>query len=366
MQNNLSPSKLLGRVAAVAQRHPRLLKRLGDLETRAVEHRLAGIAVNAPIYITGLARAGSTIMLELLSRHPDTATHRYVDFPLLHVPVWWHGFVARAARSDTDAVERFHGDRIRVTAQSPEAMEEILWMAFFPRCHEPSEVNVMDAGTEAPAFESFYRDHIRKLLFIRKGSRYLAKGNYNAVRLRYLHKLFPDARFVLMVRPPVGHVASLMKQHRLLCEEERRDPRVLTYMRQSGHFEFGLDRRPVNTGEPGRIERVRGLWESGDEARGWACYWSVVYDYLSDVLDQDAGLRAACTLVDYRRLCEHSETVLNRVYARTGLEVGADTVAEQAEILTPPDYYSPGLTGAEERAIEDEALGTYERILRFA
>ena len=90
---------------------------------------------------------------------------------------------------------------------------------------------VLDAATSNPAFERFYADHLKKILLVRGGQRYLSKGNYNLTRFAYLRKLFPDARFIVPVRDPRWHIASLMKQHRLFCAEERRDPRILKHMR---------------------------------------------------------------------------------------------------------------------------------------
>src|SRR3546814_14155500 len=87
-----------------------------------------------------------------------------------------------------------------ITPDSPEAFEEVLWMAFFPDLHDPTASSVLDERTDNAAFESFYRDHIRKLLRVRGGRRYLSKGNYSVTRLEYLLKVFPDARFILPVQ----------------------------------------------------------------------------------------------------------------------------------------------------------------------
>ncbi|MFM8584267.1 MAG: hypothetical protein ACKOFW_22650, partial [Planctomycetaceae bacterium] len=54
---------------------------LGDWETRWVGRQLAGVTLDRPIFLTGLARSGTTILLEELSRLPGVATHRYRDFP---------------------------------------------------------------------------------------------------------------------------------------------------------------------------------------------------------------------------------------------------------------------------------------------
>src|SRR5690606_4177504 len=250
------------RLGGLLERYPRLWTRLGDLETRLVADRLDIITVDRPIYVTGLARSGTTVLLELLALHPDTVAHRYRDFPLVLTPWAWNWFVDRAGRGEAVARERAHRDRITVTSESPEAFEEVIWMTFFPDIHDPDRDASFDRDTSHPAFEAFYRDHIRKLLALRGGSRYLAKGNYNVTRLPYLRKLFPDARFVVPIREPQWHIASLMMQHRLFAAAEREDERVLRHMRRSGHFEFGLGRRPINVGN-GAAEVTR-LWAEGE------------------------------------------------------------------------------------------------------
>ena len=50
-------------------------------------------------------------------------------------------------RSDAPPAERAHKDRILVTPDSPEAMEEVLWMRFFPAVHDEAASQVLDAAT---------------------------------------------------------------------------------------------------------------------------------------------------------------------------------------------------------------------------
>ena len=109
-------------------------------------------------------------------------------------------------------------------------------MAFFPETHDPTQSSVKGRHAEHPAFERFYDEHIRKLLAVRKRQRYVAKGNYNLVRLGYLHRLYPQAKFVLVIRDPVWHIASLMKQQALFVAGETSEPRALEHMRRVGHY----------------------------------------------------------------------------------------------------------------------------------
>src|SRR5690606_23975462 len=109
--------------------------------------------------------------------------------------------------------------------------------------------------------------------------------NYNLTRLRYLRKLFPDARFIVPIRDPEWHVASLMKQHRLFSAAGAKDEKVRRHLRRSGHFEFGLDRKPVNLGNEAAVAEIAALWRDGKEAAGYAAHWAAIYGHVAEALD---------------------------------------------------------------------------------
>jgi len=342
-------------------RHPRRWIALGNLETRTVAEQIAGIQVRAPIYIAGLARSGSTILLEKLARHPQIATHRYRDDPPVFVPYWWNRWLERIPQQRAPARERSHRDGIAVTPDSPEAFEEALWMAFFPHLHDPGRSAVLGRRTQAPGFEAFYRDHIRKLLAVRGARRYLAKGNYNLTRLAYLQRLFPDARFVIPVRDPVWHIASLMKQHRLFLAGQLGNPRARAHLRRIGHFEFGADRRPINPGDTAAVEEIQALWARGEELAGWARYWALLHRFLADQLDADPQLRAACLVVRYETLCGAPAQTLAEVLRFCDLPAEPDRVEALAADIHAPAYYAPEFTPAERRLIENGAGAIAQR-----
>ena len=215
-------------VGGLVHHFPNFWLGLGRLESSLLAGELRPVAVTAPIFVCGLARSGSTLLHEIVAAHPGVATHRLKDFPMLWTPCWWRrattGLRAGPAR------ERAHQDRVMISADSPDALEEMLWLAFFPRRHDPSVSNLFGPADHHPAFEAFYRMHIRKLLLAENASRYVAKANYHVARLPYLVRLFPDARFLIPIREPVGHIASLVRQHRKFSDGQRRQPRSLTYM----------------------------------------------------------------------------------------------------------------------------------------
>lgn len=353
-------------LGALAERHGTALKALARLETASLDGALEPVAIDRPVFIAGLARAGSTILLELLAKHPDVATHRYRDFPFVQIPVWWNRFLDRAGAGRRPAVERAHGDGIRVTPDSPEAMEEVLWMAHFPAVHDPAVSNVLGAETACPAFEAAYRDNIRKVLWLRGGRRYLAKGNYNLARLGYVARLFPDARFLVPVREPAAHVASLMRQQARFTAAARREPRIRAYMRRAGHFEFGPDRRPVNFGDDAAVARAREFWNTSEAARGWAVCLASAYDYLAALLARNPDIAARTRIVVNDELRRSPEAELSGILDHCALDPTGFDAGAIAGDIHPPAGESRALSAADEAAVRDETRAAWTEIRRRA
>lgn len=342
-------------------RHKRLWIRIGNIETKLLADELETIPIEQPIYVSGLARSGTTILLEILSQHQDVVTHQYKDYPPIFTPFFWNRLLERIPQRSIEPVERTHRDGIMVTPDSPEALEEPLWMAFFSGLHDPETSAVLDDRTANPEFELFYENHIRKLLRVRAGRRYLSKGNYNLTRLGYLLKLFPDARFVVPVREPSSHIASLMKQHKLFSEGQSRSPRAIEHLQRVGHFEFGLDRRPINAGDRSCIANIRALWECGKDVEAWSHYWNHIYGHVADRLDASAELRDAALIVRFEDLCRSPREILRTILEHCRLPASHPLVDQFSETIRfPTDCRSP-FTQEELKIIDRETAATAQR-----
>ncbi len=322
-------------LVALSRRLAPLLRQFGDLESYLARRRLAELPIDRPVFISGLARSGTTLLLNLLAQVPGVATHRYRDFPFLWAPLAWNWLQGRVAL-EAQAVERPHRDRIYITKESPEAFEEPLWQFFFPWLHDETSNHVLDASIEAEDFEEFFLDHVRKVLLIRGGRRYVSKGNYNICRIGYLGRLFQDARFVIPVREPLAHVHSLVKQHRLFSAYAAQDARVPAYLCAAGHYEFGPQRRPINL--PNRCAgRITEAWRQGDDYRGYAALWADVYDHVWCLRQDRPELARRLYVVNYEMLCRTPREEVARILHVTGLrDAGAQLLDDLGHIQAPP------------------------------
>jgi hypothetical protein len=343
-----------------------LWEALGELETRLLERRLRGVAVTKPVYIAGLARSGTTLLLECLAAHPEVATHRYRDFPFLFTPYAWHRFLEVAGRRRHAPAERTHGDGIMVTPESPEAFEEVLWMHFFPDVRDGSASTLPGTAAQRARFQRFYAEHVRKLLLARGRRRYVAKGNGNVPRLAYLGEVFPAARFLLPVREPAAHIASLMEQHQRFARAQTASRGVRAHLRRAGHFEFGLDRRVPHLGDAGRREAILSAWRAGEEARGWALLWDYQHRFVCDLLESNSSLGARARVVLHESLRRHPREMLGELFAFCELASDAVPVPAMADRIGRWTPRLPPLEAGEAEIVARITAKTHARCRNLA
>jgi len=337
---------------------PGFWKALGNLESFALAKELHNQEIIKPIFVSGVARSGSTILTEVISQHPQLACHHYSDFPITWIPYWWNSLRKHLPLPKQEPQERAHRDRLMITSDSPEAIEEVLWMHFFPAAHKPDCSHAMGGQESHPQFEKFYRDHIRKLLLVRNRQRFVAKNNYHATRIEYLLRLFPDARFIIPIRDPVQQVASLIKQHRLFSQQDVEDSRVSRQLQLSGHYEFGPLRCPIIVDK----SRQTHYGEDLEDIDWYANQWADVYGYLHQRMQENPALAKACLVVRYEDTCSQTRKNLGRIFTHLGLddEWAENLIAAYEPIINAPDYYQPGFTAQQRELIQNLTSDTAE------
>jgi len=276
----------------------------------------------APVFVTGLARAGTTILLRLLHDSGQFASLTYRDMPFPLAPNSWQR-MSKRSRHDLAAQERGHGDGIAHDLDSPEAIEEVFWRKtegkrYITRSHvHPHEPLPDTVGS--------FRDLVALVRHRYDRPRYLSKNNANVLRLGGIVAAFPDAVLIHPFRDPLQQAASLLNQHRRAVDLGRADPFRASYMRWLGHYEFGRSHRPpLIPGAPAASEPT-------DRIDYWLAIWSAVHRLL---LDQPGEVRARQMFVDYDALCAEPVVGVARIAAATTVPLGA------GDGLRPPPVHA--------------------------
>jgi hypothetical protein len=340
-------------IAKLTRTVPALGDTLHTLESSRLKKSIESLKVDRPIYVTGLARAGTTITLEMLSKHPDVGNHRYLHMVLPYTPHWIQ-LIADKTPIMLEPTERMHKDRIEVNRTSPEAVEEIFWQRYFKNALDEAKSSIMREDVSNPEFEVFYRNHIKKLLADQSTVRYAAKNNYNITRMEYLLKLFPDVKFLIIIRNPFDHIASLAKQDRIFVDVERKDPRLLDWTKIIGHREFGSAKVCINLDDTKLVQEIREDWTNKRTyVKGWAKYWASIYSYVHRTLENNRNLAKAAMVIRYETLCTEPDATIDHIIEHTELDPKkfTDVKKEYVETLRPPSYYSVQYSNEETESI---------------
>lgn len=211
------------------------------------------------VFVTGLARAGTTILMREIHRTGEFASLTYADMPFVLAPNLWAA-LSRRGRKTGKRAERAHGDGIVVDYQSPEALDEVFWRVMDGAAYiRPDHLLPHTPGRELTAG---YGDLMRLVMRSRGKTRYLSKNNNNILRLGPLARVWPRSDFLIPLRDPLQHARSLLSQHKrfLTSDDFTRD-----YMTWLGHHEFGATHRQFRmagkvAGDPGTLDYWLRLW----------------------------------------------------------------------------------------------------------
>lgn len=276
-----------------------LQMRLAEMEDGLFARDIAETRASRPVFVASLPRAGTTLLLNLLSAAPEFATHTYRDMPFVLAPLLWRR-LSRTFRKEAIEAERAHGDGLRIGFDSPEAFEEVLWLAFWHGKYSDDHIDLWTPSDRNDDFETFFRRHMRKVVVARTADRtaagtarmpdrYLSKNNANIARLRLLPEIFPDCRIVVPIRAPWPQSRSLMRQHRRFSSMHAQDTFAQRYMGWIGHFEFGANHRPIRFGDD--------IGGGPADPAFWLRYWIAAH---GEILD--ASESSNVVLVDFATL----------------------------------------------------------------
>ena len=212
---------------ALALERPFVAETWLDLEELIHGRGLAAATGGRHVFVTGLARAGTTMLMRLLHASGQFASLSYRDMPFVLAPNLWASLTSRSRR-DIPARERAHGDGVLVDADSPEALDEVFWRVICGSAYiRPETLVPMEANDDA--VERFRR-YVALILKRYGSNRYLSKNNNNLLRLPSIRRAFPNAHLIVPFRDPLHQASSLLTQHRRFSQQQRDDPFTRRYM----------------------------------------------------------------------------------------------------------------------------------------
>ncbi len=299
-----------------------LQRSLNTLELKLFRKQFEPLTLAHPVFITSLARSGTTVLLEALNTLPETCSHTYRDMPFIFSPIVWHKLSSRF-RKKSYKRERAHGDGVLVNEDSPEAFEEVLWLKFFPQKYDEHHIYLWKSADSD--FKNFFKNYMQRVALVRSNGqqgrlRYLSKNNANIARIPALQGMFPDAVILIPVREPFEHAISLLRQHENFGRQHEAEDFIEKYMADIGHFEFGNLHKRIQFPEDALCEPY-----TPAQVDYWLAYWISAYDYL-------AGLQGV-HFIAYEDLCSKGDAVLQRINEKFGLNASSEHIQQAAALF---------------------------------
>ncbi len=245
------------------------------------------------VFIAGLARAGTTILMRRFYESGGFCSLTYRDMPFVLAPNLWRRLRALTPPITTSKKERAHGDGLQVDFDSPEALEEVFWRVFCGTDYiQKSSLVPVKISSEVTRYFVGYVNAIIQSKGSHAPHRYLSKNNNNILRLHTIAKTFPNAILIIPFRSPLQHAYSLLRQHERFTKRNAGNRFEMKYMNWLAHHEFGGNHKPFLFDEDEQANKDEFSLEY------WLEIWLRTYRYLLRSAPRQA------IFIGYDRLCE--------------------------------------------------------------
>ncbi len=231
------------------------------------------------IFITGLARSGTTILLNALFESNIFASLSYADMPFVLAPNLWSKISFK--KKDLELKERAHEDGIKISPESPEAFEEVFWKTF-------TEENDDE-------LEEKFKIYVGNIIHKNKKGRYLSKNNQNIKRVKLINSIFSNSKILIPFREPIQHAYSLLSQHEKFIKVSKNDNFISKYMKWIGHTEFGPNYIPIHN------QNIS--FHNDLEINHWIEQWYLVYSATFKSLKKNKNVY----FISYEALCLNND-----------------------------------------------------------
>lgn len=254
------------------------------------------------VIISGLARAGTTSLMNDLSGIADFATLNYANMPFLMCPGLW----AKIYKPKNNTLkERSHKDGIMIGLNSNEALEEF----FFKVKANDSYVKESHLSAYSISQDDYddYLDYQRNIK-LDNNKIYLAKNNNFILRYKSVREFNDNFLMVILFRDPLSHASSLLEKHLEYKLLQKEDPFVLEYMNWLGHHEFGLNQKPFMFSETEEI-----IQDDKASLDYWLKIWMNYYSYVLGISHPNT------IFISYDTYCKNPKETIEYIVGKTSI-----------------------------------------------
>ncbi|MEX0291108.1 MAG: sulfotransferase family protein [Flavobacteriaceae bacterium] len=292
-------------------------------------------AVEQYVFITGLARSGTTALMNKIFYTQEYASLQYSNMPILLSPNLWN------KKLKLEKHERAHGDGIIIDGNSPEEFDEYFWKVFLNDSYIKEGLLPHEVSDKVL---NKYLTYVSLICYSKGKQKYISKNNNNILRLEALKKI-EGSKIIFLFREPLSHASSLMKLHLTFSKNQQEDPFVLDYFNYLGHHEFGLDHKPFLLTEDFVNNKDK---YALTDLNYWVQIWINYYEYLLDHFDD------SFTVVSFEDLIEDP----NKVFAYVGRELNIGTSMTSDKKHTPSKYAEIDC----DPQLRDRAMSIYQKL----
>lgn len=254
------------------------------------------------IIISGLARAGTTSLMNHLLSVPGFSSLSYANMPFLLSPNTWRKIYQP---KDTTTKERSHKDGIKIGLNSNEALEEYFFKALSQDAYLKKD-RLLEYNLTVDDYQNYLS--YQSLMRGREEDIYLAKNNNFLLRYKSMREHNKHFLFVVLFRHPLMHASSLLEKHLSYSVLQKEDPFVAEYMNWLGHHEFGLHQKPFQFGG----QEI----PSGDKTSldYWLKIWLNYYRYALSIED------AKTVFIQYESFCAQPQKNITAILAQAQID----------------------------------------------
>lgn len=275
------------------------------------------------LFINGLARSGTTALLNHLINSKAGFSLTYLDLPFLFLPNSLKKF--KKNKKISPKTERAHGDQIKINEESPEAIDEIFWK--FRLQNRYIHQNTLSVHEISKEDLNEYLQFIKLHLYANDSKVYITKNNNSLLRINSLIKNPSfQANYIFLLRDPLSHANSLLRQHLQFKKLHKEDPFSLTYFNTLGHHEFGGNVKSFDFNQP-FLNQMLAEYDP-QSINFWLATWLNYYQYLDSIYTNQF------TLISFDDLCKKPEIVLSKLCDKMDLNQEPLSI----DSFVPPNY----------------------------